>query len=870
MSYTSYYKADKESSYIDERTAGTNITYIDDEVTKDFLKELGFTGLTGHWITDNNVVTYDGKDYQLYDCANVYRSKTGKNSDFAVYNMYDLIALAKTTKHSDEDIVKAINAVNDKYYGKQYHGYRETYCTFTPTVLKPDGSTSELTDWTPADVQRYNQNTLPAMQQLVDRINEQYPDLNATVITKLDAGGESYTYTLEYTNPSDPNGERLSAKLTADDLSTGADGKASDADINTWIKNSTPGVYINQYKDQTANQKTNADAQERLGNTVAGILNDPWSVNYNPNLGTGAVTNQTVSQADQDKVTAQTPGTDNLHIWNRDKDKNITGAVLNAIPGVNTNTPDQNKQREAFTRLQELINTSTEESVGSTLRDVDTQRKQLLDQIRNDPATYQAIVQQLRADSAAGTIAGQRAANANTALSEQDANYNAAADELYSSLFGKDNNIVDATRQDVFDTKANGLDAYITEQLNAASQDAKKRVQAANDFGTLVDIMRSGLDVEESKHQNAADLAGAASDAETAYLVESIRGLASADRAKQDAALKLLTDNLDLGEKYLNAVTDGSADVTDALGKIITDIENGEINVDNWHSSPGLVEMLGGEAISEKVKPVVYDNTQYNAAVNDTKFSEYIDNLPELTKTYTPEEILQLYGLGDYLTKTGLEAQYGNFSADANKQADQVFNAAQRAYIASITAGDVKTAEQLTRLAQTNTGAKQNLNAAAALAKQYTQQFDSAKTGLRLSSDYLNQQSKNKNFVTSNQIGANTKYNTYWGNGNDTYDKSTVNAVTNAFNDAGILFKANAGSYGNKLMSTTQGLNTTNNNLSKDNIGRLSAIANATSGENFNNLVNNITNEGVKQSVLTRAEAMGLQGQQTKNKLNNK
>ena len=884
---TREYNYDDDVVYRDERTAGIKIQGVSYDVAVAFFKNLGgFSGLTGNAFNGNNTIEYGGKDYTLYDCGTMdYWYDGDWVGDHDLYNMFDIIALAKQLEFSDESISNAINKTN-----------KELFDDTTRSLFEAEGfgtiDEAGVPQMSAEDVRSLNISTLPAMQQLVDRINEQYPDLNATVITKMDAGGETYTYTLEYTDPSSKNGDRLTAKLTAEDLNAGAHGKASDADINTWIKNSTPGVYINQYKEQTANTKANADAQELLGNTVLDKLEQ------NPGLGISAPTDTTVSEATQNKVVAQTPSTRNLKLWERDKDKNITGAVLDNLSGVDAYKKDSLNldQHKTLAQLEDIINVSNEESVNTVLRGVDNQRKQLLTKIRNDPELYRSLVQQFRADNAAGVIAGQQTANTLDRAKEHGTNYDTAAEELYSGLFSKDGSVADTTRQSLFENKKGILTSDITAKLNAGSQNAKERLQTAQEMITAFDAAGNALDVENQQYMNDAAHNKALADAEASIIIEQILGGAKVDRAKQDAVLNYLTGLYQEGKQHLNAVNNGDADVTTAIKQIVADMGldyNPSVyasatapalspyGVELLYSDPerfaavtnpkykSLEDILEGD-LNKKTQPVEVNNTQYQAVLDNPKIIEYLEHIPELTKTYMgeagAEELRKLLGL-DYFTEQGMIDKYNAYSDTANQESNRVFNAAQRAYIASIAAGDAKTADQLIRLAETSTGAKRNLNATAALADQYARQFGLSNTGNRLATDYNNQQSANRKFTADNQAAAITDFRTYLGNGNDAYDKSTFNAVKNAYNDVGILNQGTFGGYGNKLMSTTQSINDTNAGLSLGAISNLGSLASTQSQANLDNLANNISNEAVKELFKSQAKASVAQAGATKNKL---
>lgn len=841
-------------SYTSERTAGIRQHHINRGATWRLITTLFGESYSLGTFDNNYTIKKNGRDYVI---KNV---KYSNNQSKVEYNLYDIIALAQTFNIDNDVIAQAINDVNKLVLDAQQQGK-----IIDAAVIKHGAEQSTI--WTKDDVKAVNTSTLPAMDQLVARINKQYPDLNAHVVTTLDNDGITYKHTLYYKNPKG-DGE-LYIPIT--DLNTDVNGNVTDADLNTWIQTSQVGTFITEYTDQNKNAQNNAEAQIALGEAVK------KQFEKNPNLGVDANTNRVLSQSEKDKVLAKEPGTDNLNVWNRDKDTSTIATVSKNLGKVTNVLNEFKNSPGSLDKLQELADTSNTESINTILRSVDNQQTQLLEQIRNDPELYRAVVQQLRNDSASNVIAGQRAANLKDTVETQGTEYDAAADKLYSSLFGGDSSVAQAARDTLFKTKSSALDVFTQEQLNTLRQAGYDATRLAQDIETAAGIGKTALDVEEQAYADEAALNVAKADVNTLSLISQILGNAKTDREKNDALLNWINDKLTQGEKELSGASGGTADVSGIVGtekQPLNDTDKQTIvNAILQGYAPGKgmsattdLESILGKNWQQEIAPTKFENKQYQEAAADTKLPEYRANADLLTKQYTEQELLDALGLG-YLAKDSddLADMYTQFSTEANEKSNQVFNAAQRAYIAAITAGDAKTTEQLTRLAETTSGAKRNVYAATALADQFKKQRGLSGSGKQLATDFNNQMSANNKFIADNKLVAESVKQNYRGNGSDSYDKSTFLGGYNALNNAGSMNSKTFADYDNKLMSTTSKLGSTNTGVATNNYKHLGDVAGTISDANFENLINNISNDRVREDIKTRYNALINSGNSVKN-----
>ena len=126
----------------------------------------------------------------------------------------------------------------------------------------------------------------------------------------------------------------------------------------------------------------------------------------------------------------------------------------------------------------------------------------------------------------------------------------------------------------------------------------------------------------------------------------------------------------------------------------------------------------------------------------------------------------------------GLSNLYAQAAEEANKESDKVFNAAQKAYLAAVAAGDTQTIAQLTGVAATAGASRGNLYGTSALANQFSQQRRNATIGNTLLQDQINQQTANLDaLVRAKQQGLSDRVN-YLGNGTGSSPSGLLGATS--------------------------------------------------------------------------------------------
>ena len=695
---------------------------------------------------------------------------------------------------------------------------------------------------------------------LLNEINTKNPTANAYGYKVIGSDGDVY-YNIRYTNE-----KGKSVRYSFKDNQTEFE-KLSDAGVKSWLNNSDLGygavsVYQAKAKAEAAEKERERAEKERerqeqeaLQNKIKAAqgslnLSNAALAALQGNVGSGANAYQDMSAADRAAVTAKLPGTSGLTAYNK-----LNGVDI--VPNITGNQDISGTiQRRALAELMSLGDQVLDEDDAVRQRNIKTQQAALLKQIQQDPELYNALVQRFRADSAAGVTAGQRAANAGDVVNQSQAGYTEAAQSLYDNLFKPDGEIA-KTRDEALSTQQAVLDQYITGQLNNAHKDAMDAVTQSTDLKTAVDALSEVFGVDVSKYANDILESSAAADTKASDILARIAGNSQTTLANQDAALQQILNTYNLGNNLASTGASGSTDVSSALNVIMQALKN--------PASTG----AGFKTVStpDYEKAEQFNNQQYNDVLN-SEYMDYLDPkvIKQMGSSKSLDDILSEYGL-DMLSEEGLKTLYTQYAEDANKRSDQVFNAAQRAYIAAITAGDVKTSEQLTRLAQSASGSRSNLYAAEALANQFRQQRSNANIGLQMATDVQNQRSANANAVNKAALQANSALSGYLGTGADGYDKSTLYAIGSLWDQAAATNRQNYGTLSNSIMQGVQSMNTQNVQNSVNNANRLAQLAAGITSANAAAAANNAANTASRNTAITQAQASKTQAERDLEKL---
>ena len=801
-----------------ESKINSTVQLVDLENTKHILDKLGFQ-IVGDYSTavvggPYHVKAPDGTRYDLRNAESFDRTALSFNPNNnaevlkSSFNLYDIIAAAKASGIPNENIAAALD-------------------TYAPN---PDDKNKSVLSWTPEAVSAVNNTTNTTAKNIQEYISSKYPQAGMRVEVHLNKNGKGYTYYVTYPGATEP--------IKLEGLSDNATPAQIEAKLND------TALPTNASLNSAANTAYNAQAQYNLADSVLSKLG---SMNVFANA------SNDLSAADRAAITAALPSTDDLQAWTQGKDANIFNTL---ITNLRKDNPEV-LERMSLEQLQGLASVVNEEQQSVTNRNIDNQQAQLLQGIAKDPELYNKLTQQARVDNAAGTIAGQRAANAQAIAAEADANYDKQAADLYASLFnGEGGNVAQQTYANAMAGKTNALDQFIQGQIDNALEAERQGAISVQELQTMLSGLETAFGVDVAKYADAITQNQAAAGGKATSLVDKVTNSVQSQIAAGNANLGVVESVLRDGSAYLNGAgnSDGSVtNVNPAIQNLISALQT---------------PVGGGGYKTVQAGPyqnaMQFDNKQYEDLVGNQEFMNWIlsdSTIDSSTKAKSLKEFMQDSGL-DMLTKEGLTSLYTQYNDEATQDANKVFNKAQRAYIAAITAGDAKTADQLTRLASTAGASKGNLYTASALSNQFKQQAGLSSSGRQLATDFLNQQSFNRSAAAQAVTDAGAAQNKYLGTGADSYDSGTLYGAYNQH----LQNKADGsnayGSLGSKIMGTTQDLNSWNVKNQVDNYNRLVEVAQKYTAANAAAGAHNATAAGTKKELTASAEALKRMAEQ--------
>jgi DNA-binding phage protein len=556
------------------------------------------------------------------------------------------------------------------------------------------------------------------------------------------------------------------------------------------------------------------------------------------NASTAAKQDFALTEADYAALRAQFPNYSDEQltniIANSDWAKNF-GATLNSTP---TTSALNRTSYEDYMATAKESNDASKVIANATLNQ---NRNNLLEEIANDPELYNAIATQLRADSASGVTAGQRVANVlNTARATNDA-YKAAADELYSKIGGTgEDSVAGGLRSSVYNSLINAYGGYTEQQLNALATDTNLQTTDVQNLITALSLINTGLQSEDAQIKRAAE-------AEAARIVNEARDRESKAAQESAASIAAANANTELATTLTNLagqVAGGNVDLTGADTSIthgVTDYGTGTYNTPEYTQAPLIDESLYNTLLSE----------DYLKFLSPETFARFTNQKSEA-------DIAAQYGLLDLMSADAVANKFIGFQQQANAESDKTFNEAQRAYIMAIAAGDAKTAEQLTRLAQTAGMSRKNLYGASALANQFAQQRANAAVSNNLRYDRVQQQALNNASIANATQSGRQQWNAWVGDGNSNASgngfSNSYNRYTNNVTNATAAYKDLIGG----AMNNQSSYNNTVNTLNNDSNSTLSQYAAALNTLNTNAATTNTQNSAIIAGIKNNAEVQKL------------
>ena len=688
---------------------------------------------------------------------------------------------------SKDNIKNALSKTKDGYSTQDVIAYLKGKGVSTDLIagalrlVQPQYTTETVNGNT---VEAYNRQYDSRVNYIADFINEKRPEANAFITTKINDKGAK-EHTLYY---KDVNGDSIGVTFDPTHISEFA---YKNGELNIAKRN----AFINSHASITeaisgVKGKTNLSTDTSKDN-VAGNANSNSSGNISGSSSGGYVekpkqilpTNQTLTDADIKNLKTNTPNIADYAGLDIGKNSNVSKNLFNDL---DTNTKLDTIQRTGLNDLLDDAESFNKALTDRTTQSIDNQQQRLIQQIKNDPELYNTVMSQLRQDTAEGTIAGQRAANVVAQAAATGATYDKESEELFQALLGE-NNVATNVRDSIYGSKTAALDSYIKGRLNQASSDAYQKQTQANELIQLLSLLGEASGVAQTQYEN--DVARATAEADV-----------KADRK--------------------DVTTTGTAGGLKASDYTVSKTQN-------------------------KVDVANLTNKQYNDIVNNPIAKQLLTDaaFKQHTAGKSYADILKEYGLTDVLgtgeDDTQLYEVYKGFVEEANQESNKTFNQAQKAYIASIAAGDSVTAEQLTKLAQTAGNTKGNLYAASTLANQYTQQRNAANTGLNLRDSFQQQIADNKMAESNIKTNANNAFTGYVGNGYDASGSATLSGVKKIFDDASTTAKGGYSNWAQTFMNNTKEADRTLANAKLNDFIRINNLANKITNKNISGAINN-------------------------------
>lgn len=628
------------------------------------------------------------------------------------YNAYDIIAAAKAAGYSNDEISTA----------------------FTKTFKNTNAPERIIQQYSPEGITDLSKRLTPATEQLYEYFEDKGYK-NITVDTYLNPDGEGYEYAVHYT---DANGQTHYGSVTPPTTGQkyGNTGQVERALSNPETQSVITGSTVQKESDETQ-QQTISNARKGITaiDTTLGVDKDG-----NP-VGDGKGIFKSGTDA---KVTlAKGPDTSTQVVGNQANnfftDKNLGTDVISL-----------DTQSNGGAALSKFIKNAQAQK-DATTKKTDTQiqktKSALLSAIQNDDELYKAVSALLQSSDPIGRKAGAALSTAQ----EANKGYKKTADDSNEQLSG----LAAEQRQALYDADKTGLEGYVKQQLDQMMSDLRDESNKADAFTTLASMIAGGInaEIEQMTRQTKDEISKA--DSGTA---KSITGNNT-----------LTTDAADTGS-YITELISKYVDEDVDLDTVLKGIADDKTQFDL------------SDVPKSSFKEIPYiDETTLARLQQDPKLKEIFseDYYNRVMSPKSEKDLADEYGIGflidgdgDADTSEDFVKKYTGFAKGANAASDKTFNAAQKAYLSALAAGDVKTIQQLTKLADTASAPKSNLYGASALAAQFSQQRQNNNVADSQAYDRVLQQAANDELLAKSKTEGKTSWTSFMGNGNTTTGSS--------------------------------------------------------------------------------------------------
>lgn len=588
-------------------------------------------------------------------------------------------------------------------------------------------------NWTAQAVEEFNSTT--ASEQLYQYLATRgYADVS--VETHLKPNGKGYDYYVTYT---DSKGNKSYFPVPGP-----TNGQMYDNELE--IQNAVgPGTTVGVGLDNAVqNYQTQQTQQQTISNAKKGItaIDTALGVDKDGNpVGDGKGIFKSGTDA---RVTlAKGPDTSTQVVGNQANDFFTDKNLGTDVMSLNT----QSNGGANYDAWKSDIQAQKDATTKKTDTQIEKTKSALLSAIQNDDELYKAVSALLQSSDPIGRKAGAALSTAQ----EANKGYKKTADDSNEQLSG----LAAEQRQALYDADKTGLEGYVKQQLDQMMSALRDESNKADAFTTLASMIAGAINAEIAQMTRQTKDEISKADSETA---KSITG-----------NNVLTTDASDTGSfltEYISKYVGEDVDLETVLKGIAdskTQLDLSDVPKSSFKEIPYIDETTLARLQQDPILKEIFSEDYYKKVMSSKNEKDLADE----------------YGIGFLIDSDGdadksedFVKMYTDFAKGANAASDKTFNAAQKAYLSALAAGDVKTIQQLTKLADTASAPKSNLYGASALAAQFSQQRQNSNVADSQAYDRVLQQAANDELLAKSKTEGKTSWTSYMGDGNTTTGSS--------------------------------------------------------------------------------------------------
>ena len=615
------------------------------------------------------------------------------------YYVQDLVAFAKAAGKTDAQISAALNDA-------------KIDCPY---------ANAEDKTWTADRVTEYNSNFNKSTEYIQQYLDDHYVGWNARVSVHGSSSGQ-YRYYISYINP-------ITGDSEVKDISNGAgikDGSLeSKEQAGTFINQASGSSLPVAYSDTTtAEQSQKAkDNYETLAGEAGKLYNQLNEPGVEAAV-SAAPTNRTITDAEYEELKIKFPNLSDAQIYSTVEQNPW---VLDTLK-TNLNKTELDKELPSLSDFKQ--NAEAINKINSDINNINitSARQNALDNIVRDNTLAKALNDLRNQGSAVGLTAGAQAAATQEPITEAKTNYLAQSDELLKAIA----DLPASERDDIYKRLDEEQRAHAEQQLQKAFTQESLRASDIANLRTAADLIRTGIanEIEANKRKINEEATRVQNKGST--ISTNAQNTMEVAAQESNSALQNVLNEIDRNAKLESYIPLMDLDQYFKNNPMNADIALDLIRSTGASTTPAKLvdynEGLIDETFVKKLK---------DSGILDSLFNK--DTYKYATETKTADAFAKAFDLEHYLNKEALQDEYKSYADAANQASDRTFNQAQRAYLASIAAGDIKTMNALTSLAKATGVAKQNVYNTSALTTSLNNQQNNARVGNTMQTNYLNQ-----------------------------------------------------------------------------------------------------------------------------------